>query len=64
MIHLKECPFCDNKSPHLSEAWDNPEQVDLMYYVWCSCGAEGPRGMSEQEAADRWNHAPRLSDFM
>lgn len=53
---LDTCPFCSNEKGNRIE--DNGDGISS--FVWCDgCGASGPSGDSEKEAAEKWNAALR-----
>jgi len=47
------CPFCGFTKPDIYLQIERPS---LYVGVCSSCGAEGPAGESEIEAAEVWNH--------
>jgi Lar family restriction alleviation protein len=55
---LRACPFCGNNDEDefvlLSEN-EGFMEVRFIHNVSCSCGAQGPRGDTKQEAIERWN---------
>ena len=56
---LKPCPFCKNKKGNRID--DNGDGISS--FVWCDgCGACGPSGDSEKEAAEKWNAALRYPE--
>lgn len=51
---LKPCPFC-NGSKGLS-VYDTAKGFIWQYYVFChSCGTNGPKCRTEEEAIRQWN---------
>ncbi|MDW7643418.1 MAG: Lar family restriction alleviation protein [Desulfuromonadales bacterium] len=55
-MELEPCPFCGA----LEQEWDGEKHKDGTEYWWvkCSfCGARGPLGASQENAAWAWNGA-------
>ena len=53
----KPCPFCGGRSDQLVvERWSDEGDPDATYHVeFLKCGANGPQGESQLEAAQEWN---------
>lgn len=52
---LKACPFCASPAPYVMRRSAYQE-------IHCQgCGAKGPSGSTESEAAERWNWRRRKS---
>ena len=53
---LKPCPFWGHSELSVQKSSRGLYKDNTIFRVYCwDCGAEGPPGKTEQEAADLWN---------
>ena len=49
---MKPCPFCGASGDKLNI---DEHRLGGYMYVWCDCGARGPRANTKVRARDLWN---------
>ncbi len=61
---LKACPFCVHGEPMMvvDQVDGLPEGDDVCFVECAGCGAKGPVGLREEQAARCWNRRVEVVD--